>query len=473
MQPVNNKDSEQAIEIARPSQFRRVLGLRDLVFYGIVLVQPVGAIGIFGIASGSSGGHVATALIIAMTAMMLTAVSYGRMASAFPSAGSAYTYVGKGLNPYLGFLAGWAMFLDYLIVPVINTVYGSLTMQRLLPGVPYVVWVTLFVLVITLLNLRGIRTTARSNNLLLAVMMIIIGLFIFFAVRYILFRTGLKGLFSFRPFYNPSTFNPASVLTATSLAALTYIGFDGVTTLGEDVKNARRNMMIAPVLVCLITGLFGITEIYLAQMTSPGTIEFKNPETAFYDVSLTVGGNFLFNAVAAILFVACLGSGLTGQVAAARLLFAMGRDNILPARLFGSLKGKNSTPVYNILIMGILTIVISLSISYRGAAELLNFGAFLAFMGVNLAVIRYFGLKPELKADRHIIYDLLIPAAGFMVCFLIWISLPAMAKKIGGLWLFAGLIYLAVVTGGFRKKPVNIDFEGSDRPDSGTSSQTN
>lgn len=450
------KNGEKNTETPR---LRRVLGLWDLIFYGIVLVQPIAAIGLFGIASKGSGGHMVTTLLIAMAAMMLTALSYGRMASLFPSAGSAYTYVSKGLNPHLGFLAGWAMFLDYLIVPVINTVYGSLTLQRLIPGVPFFIWVSLFVLVITFLNLRGIRTTARSNELLLAIMVVVIGMFIVLAIRYILTQQGLSSLFSYKPFYNPDTFNFKAVMTATSFAALTYIGFDGVTTLAEDVKNPRRNMMIAPVMVCLFTGLFSVVQIYLAQQVWPDYNTFPNIETAFYDVSRKVGGDFLFNAVAIILFIACLGSGLAGQVGAARLLFAMGRDGVLPKKIFSHLSGRNSTPTFNILIMGILTIVVAMLISYQNAAELLNFGAFLAFMGVNLAALRQFTfLRPE-GEKQNIIYNIILPAAGFLFCFSIWISLPAPAKIAGGIWFLAGLIYLVIMTRGFKNKPVVLDFK--------------
>ncbi|HBE40589.1 MAG TPA: APC family permease, partial [Bacteroidales bacterium] len=246
-----NKEEKQALP-----HFRRVLGLRDLIFYGIVLIQPIAAIGLFGIASQNSRGHMVTTLLIAMVAMMLTAISYGRMASLYPSAGSAYTYVGKGINSYMGFLAGWIMLLDYLIVPVINTIYGSLTLSRLLPSVPFFIIVLLFVLTITLLNLKGIRTTARSNEILLAVMCVVIGIFIVLAIEFIFKEQSWRGLFSFKPFYNPETFNFSAIMTATSFAALTYIGFDGVTTLAEDVKNPGRTMLLAPVLVCLFTGIF-------------------------------------------------------------------------------------------------------------------------------------------------------------------------------------------------------------------------
>jgi putrescine importer len=437
---------------------RRVLGLWDLIFYGIVLIQPIAAIGLFGIASKVSMGHMSTTLLIAMVGMMLTAISYGRMASLYPSAGSAYTYVGKGINPYFGFMAGWAMFLDYLIVPVINTVYACLTLQRLVPSIPFFIWVVLFVFIITYLNLRGIRTMARSNELMLFIMCVVIGIFILLGIRYIFDAHGWSGLFSYKPFYNPKTFNLGAVMTATSFAALTYIGFDGVTTLAEDVKNPRRNMLLAPILVCLFTGIFSILQIYLAQLVWPDYNSFPNLETAFFDVAARVGGQLLFNAIAVILFIACLGSGLAGQVGAARLLFGMGRDAIIPGKVFSHLD-KKGTPSYNIIIMGVLTIIGSLVLSYQGAAELLNFGAFIAFMGVNIATFRQFFLLRPTGERRNLFYDGIIPIAGFVVCFLIWISLPTPAKVIGGLWFLAGLIYLIIRTRGLKQKPVTLNFD--------------
>lgn len=456
---MNENTGIQLEDTATPVHLKRVLGLWDLVFYGIVLIQPIAAVGLFGIASNVSRGHMVTTLLIAMVGMMLTAISYGRMASMFPSAGSAYTYVGKGLNLHLGFLAGWVMFLDYLIIPVINTVYGALTLQRLMPSVPFFIWVVLFVVVITFLNLRGIRSTARLNELLLAIMCLVIGLFIVLAVRFIFHAQGWEGLLSYKPFYNPETFNFGAIMTATSFAALTYIGFDGVTTLAEEVKNPKRNMLLAPALVCLFTGLFSGLQIYLAQQVWPDYQSFVNLETAFFDVSARVGGTFLFNAMAIILFIACLGSGLAGQVGAARLLYAMGRDGVLPKKIFSHLDAKSATPNFNILFIAAITIIVSLVISYQGAAELLNFGAFLAFMGVNIAAFRQFYILRIERAKRNILFDALIPLSGFLVCFFIWISLPKPAKVIGGIWLVIGLIYLIIRTHGLKKNPVIIDFK--------------
>jgi putrescine importer len=443
----------------QPQKLRRVLGLWDLIFYGVVLIQPIAAIGLFGIASKVSRGHMVTTLFIAMFGMMLTAVSYGRMASLYPSAGSAYTYVGKGLNTYFGFMAGWAMFLDYLIVPIINTVYAALTLQRLMPSVPFFIWVVLFVFVITFLNLRGIRTMARSNEILLFIMCLVIGIFIWLGIKYVFHAQGWGGLLSYKPFYNPATFDLGAIMTATSFAALTYIGFDGVTTLAEDVKNPKRNMLLAPILVCLFTGLFSGLQIYLAQRIWPDYNTFPNPETAFFDVAALVGGRFLFNAMAVILFIACLGSGLAGQVGAARLLFGMGRDGVIPGKIFSHLDAKRGTPSYNIIIMGVLTIIGSMLLSYQGAAELLNFGAFIAFMGVNIATFRQFFFLRPAGEKRRIFLDALLPVLGFLGCFFIWISLPTPAKVIGGIWFFIGLVYLVIKTRGLTKKPVILDFK--------------
>jgi putrescine importer len=196
-----------------------------------------------------SNGHALLTILIAMVAMVLTAFSYGRMAALYPSAGSAYTYVGRGLNPHLGFLAGWAMLLDYIVIPLFCVIYGSLAGYRLIPQIPYPVWALMFASTMTFLNLRGIRSTARANQILLTFMCTVLLAFIALAIRYLFHLSGWGGVFSTLPFYNPRTFNLDSVRRATSFAALTYLGFDAVTTLAEDVQNPRRNVLLATVVV--------------------------------------------------------------------------------------------------------------------------------------------------------------------------------------------------------------------------------
>ena len=446
---------------------RRVLTLWDLVFYGIVLIQPIAPVPLYGVAQKLSDGHFLTTILIAMFAMLITAVSYGRMAALYPAAGSAYTYVGKGLNPHLGFLAGWAMFLDYLLQPLINTVWISTALhERYVPKVPFVAWAAIIAGIITLLNLRGIRTSARANKILLFAMFVVIAAFLVLAVRFLLRLQGLPALFSTKPFYDPTTFNSQRVWTATSFAALTYIGFDGVTTLAEDVKNPKRNVLLATVLVCLFTGVFGGVEVYLGHLVWPNWRSFPNLETAFMDICSRVGGIVLFNAMGAILILAAFGSGLTGGLGAARLLFGMGRDNVLPRRVFGHLSPGSATPTYNILIIGALTLVGAVLLNaignaYQHAGELLNFGAFLAFMGVNLATFWQFTVLSRPAYKRRILADAVLPAVGFLFCSLIWWNLNSLAKTIGGIWFAIGVLYLGVTTSGFRRAPAMIDFKDS------------
>jgi amino acid transporter len=437
---------------------RSVLTLWDLIFYGIVLIMPIAPVPMFGVAQVLSQGHFVTTILIAMLAMMLTAVSYGRMATLYPTAGSAYTYVGRGLNPHLGFLTGWAMFLDYLIQPLLNGIYGALTIQRFFPFVPYAALAAAFVGTMTLLNLRGIRATARANIVLLSIMCTVIGVFIVLAVRYLFRLEGWHGVFSIRPFYDPKTFNPRTIWTATSFAALTYIGFDGVTTLAEDVENPKRNVLLATVLVCLFTGIVGGLEVYLGQRVWPDFRSFLNAETAFMDVTRRVGGLLLFQALGIVLILASVGAGLTGQVGAARLLFGMGRDNVLPRKLFAYLDPKRNTPTRNIWVIGVVAYIGTLLITYEQAAEILNFGAFLAFMGVNLATFWQFAIVQQPGRRRRWFADVVMPLIGFVFCLWIWLGLKLPAKIVGGIWFIAGLIYCAIKTRGFRERPVMIDF---------------
>jgi putrescine importer len=455
------KSASAHLTTSEVPRLRRVLSLGDLILYGIIAVTPSAPVTVFGLATVRARGHTVDTILFAMVAMALTAVSYGRMAAVYPAAGSAYTYVGRGLNPHLGFLAGWAMLLDYLIIPLFCVVYGSLIVQRMLPHVPYVILAAFFASGITYLNVRGIRATARTNQVLMVFMGAVLLAFITLAVRYLYAHEGWRGLFSTAPFYDPREFDFRAVLHATSFSALTYIGFDAVTTLAEDVHNPKRNVLLATVFACLFTGIFGGTLTYLGQRVWPDFRTFPDIATAFMDVTRRVGGAGLFEAMIVLLAIANLGAGLTGQVGAARLLFGMGRDNVLPKRVFAYLSPKNNTPTFNILLIGALTFAGSLGKRYDLIGELLNFGAFLGFMGVNAATIRQFYLLPQSGRRKHFFQDFLLPGFGLAFCLIIWLGLGRLAKIVGGVWFAAGLAYSAVRTRGFRLQPVMIDFEES------------
>jgi len=443
---------------ANTTRLRPVLRLRDLIFYGIVIIQPIAPVPIFGVTQKLSMGFAVTAVAISGIAMMLTAFSYGRLAALYPTAGSAYSYVGRGLNPHLGFLAGWAMALDYLVLPIVAIIQAALAAHRLVPMISYTEWAMAFVALLTAVTLWGIRATARVNIALLACMFLVCGAFVYLALLYLGHQDGVRALVSIKPFYDPATFDWRAVSTATAFAALTYIGFDGVTTLAEDVENPRRNVLIAIVSVCALTTLLSCLLVYLAQRVWPDYHTFANIETAFMDVTRRVGGAPLFQAMGVVILLGSLGSGLSGEVAAARLLYAMGRDGVLPRKFFGYINTMRSVPTLNVLLIAAITLFGCLGFDLEKAGDLLNFGAFLSFMGVNLAAIRQYFFLPPASHKRRIFPDLAVPGAGFLFCLAMWMSLPTPAKVVGSLWFLAGIIYSALRTRGFRVRPMMIDF---------------
>jgi putrescine importer len=266
---------------------KRVLSLWDLVYYGIILTSPIAAVPLFGEAQVLSHGHAATTLLLAMVAMSVTAVAFGRMASVFPSSGSVYSYVSKTMNPHVGFILGWTMFLEYLFQPIQNALYAVLAIRRMVPQIPFAVLAAVTVGLITLMTVQGIKFNARANQALLGFMVLVTAVFLVQAFRFIVLHKGVGGLFTTQPIYDPSTFNLRALAAGTSFAALVFIGFDGVSILAEEVRNPRRNVLLAAVLVCIFTGLFSGLQVYLAQIVSPdyttlSNAERKSPAGRFY-----------------------------------------------------------------------------------------------------------------------------------------------------------------------------------------------
>src|SRR5229473_6236836 len=238
----------------RTPRLRRSLTLWDLILYGVIVIQPVAPMSAFGVISQRSRGHVVTVILIAMVAMLLTAISYGRMARAYPSAGSAFTYVGQEINPALGYVTGWSMVMDYMLNPMICIIWISQQAHVFAPGVSYGAWAIFFAVVFTLLNMQGVKTSARVNAGLAAGMGVVIAIFFVAAARYIFGNPHDGAAFFARPFYDPQMWNTKAVLGGTSIAVLTYIGFDGISTLSEEAENPRRNILLATVLTCLVIG---------------------------------------------------------------------------------------------------------------------------------------------------------------------------------------------------------------------------
>ena len=435
--------------------------------YGIIVIQPTAPMPAYGVFSKEGQGHVVTSILIAMVAMVFTAMSYGRMARVYPSAGSAYTYVGRELHPSLGYVTGWSMTMDYMLNPLICTIWCSKAMADLLSGtrlqIPYpgLLWPLFFALLFTALNLRGVQTSARINKTLCAIMGAVILAFFWYTIRYIFHLPQYPEASFLRPFYNPETFTVSRVFHGTSVAVLTYIGFDGISTLSEEVENPKRNIFLATVLVCVVTGFLAAAEVYGAQLLSYirfgkdfGIFTEFGDENVFSHVAGIAGGVLMTRVISVTLLIATIGSGMGSQLGAARLLYGMGRSGAIPKNFFGAIHPKTRIPANNVIFVGAIALLGAFLITYDNGAQLLNFGALIAFMGVNLASLTHYFIRGESRTIGH----LAPPILGFIICLFIWIHLSNLALVAGSIWMISGIAFGAWKTKGFRGDLVNFDL---------------
>ncbi len=452
----------KATIIGTPSvpRLRRSLTLWDLILYGIIVIQPTAPMPAYGVFSNAGQGHVVTSILIAMVAMIFTAMSYGRMARVYPSAGSAYTYVGRALHPALGYLTGWSMTMDYMLNPLICTIWSAKAMADLLSKtryqIPYpgLLWPLVFATLFTVLNLRGVNTSARINKILCVVMGAVIVAYFWYAIRYIFHLPQYPDAYFLRPFYNPETFTIDRVFHGTSVAVLTYIGFDGISTLSEEVENPRRNIFLATVLVCVVTGFLAAAEVYSAKLLSNQYFfPASEVENAFSHVAAIAGGVLLTKVISLTLLIATVGSGMGSQLGAARLLYGMGRSNAIPKTFFGAIHPGTRIPANNVVFVGVIALTGAFLISYDNGAQLLNFGALIAFMGVNLASLTHYYIR---GAERTL-WQLIPPLLGFLICLFIWMHLSKLAMVVGSFWMIAGIAYGAWKTRGFQSDRVSFE----------------
>lgn len=432
---------------------RRVLRRRDLILFGLVIVGPTAVYPVYGIIQTVSHGQAALSYLVAMVAMLFTATSYGRMSAVYPSAGSTYTYVQQTFNPYIGFLAGWAMILDYFLLPLIGIILPALTAARLVPSIPYSLWVIFFTAGITLVNVLGIRTLSHANTVMMVAMTACMVLFIALAIRYVAIHHGAGALVSVAGIYPPHHFSGGPIMLGASIAALSYIGFDAISTLAEDSVNPEKDIGFSTVIVCIIQTAICVATVYFAALAWNDYHSFAHINTAILDIGRRIGGQIMFLILTAVLVVSGISCALTGQAGSSRLLFAMGRDGVIPQRLFGRLHPRFGTPTRAIYITSGALLIAALLSSYRIAVETLNFGAFVGFILVNLSVIQHFWITGKQRSRRTLLHNLLMPLAGAVVCIYVWLNLSIEAKTAGFIWLGIGVVYLAVHTRGFKQAP--------------------
>ena len=440
----------------------RTLKLPSLVIFGLAYLTPLIVLGIFGVIASQTGGASASAYLIALLAMLFTANSYGRMAAAYPTAGSAYTYVRKTIDGRVGFLVGWATMLDYLFLPMVIWLIGGSYLQAQFPGVPMPVWILGFILITTVLNIVGIKVADRVNLVLMSFQILIIVFFVALSVMDVVNQHGAGGLVSATPFTGIGA-SAAGIAGGAAIAAYSFLGFDAVTTLTEETIEPRRTVPKAIMLIALIGGGIFVVVSYVVQLVHPGGV-FENSDAAGFEIAQQIGGN-LFGAIfLAALVIAQFTSGIAAQAAGSRLLFAMGRDGVLPRGFFGKLHARWHTPVFSILaIAGVGLIAVFMDVAT--STSFINFGAFIAFIMVNVSVIVYWMRQRQAGRQLNPVLYLVCPAIGVLVIGFLLSQLDMHAVTLGSIWLVVGVLILAFTTKGFRNQPPQLALEERNDPE--------
>lgn len=437
------------------ARLKRTLTLGSVVLFGIAYMTPIIVLGTFGILADVTRGVVPSAYLVASVAMLFTALSYGRMAAAFPVAGSAYTYVRKSISPKLGFLAGWAVLLDYLFLPMAIWLIGAAYLHSAFPSVPQALWVLAFIGVTTAINVVGLRLAKNINGVLMLVQFLVLIAFVGLAIHYIL-GDGGRPLWTLEPFLKEGTQLPL-IMGGAAIACYSFLGFDAVSTLTEETHEPRKTIPRAILLITLIGGGIFIAASYFVQLAHP-SVEFQNADSAAYEIARNIGGDLFVSFFLIGLIVGQFTSGLSAQASASRLLFAMGRDGVLPRPFFGRISKRFETPVNSIVLCGVVALL-ALHMDVTTSTSFINFGAFLAFSLVNLSVIFHYYLNAQRRGLRELVLFLIFPLIGLVADLWLMISLDHLAIWLGASWLVVGVIYLAVITGGFREQPPEMSFE--------------
>jgi amino acid transporter len=425
------------------------LGLRGVVLFGLAYMAPLIVLGTYGIVADTTHGTVPTAYLLALAAMLFTAASYGKMAAAYPVAGSAYTYVRKAIDSRVGFLVGWAVLLDYFFLPMVIWLIGGAYLSAQFPGVPSWLWLVTFILLTTVLNVLGIKVAAKANFVLMAFQILVIAFFVVLSLKQVL--SDGHSLVSATPFgHAGSSFS--SVSAGAALAAYSFLGFDAVTTLTEETIEPRKTIPRAILLTALIGGGIFLVLAYSTQLVHPGST-FDDQSSAAFEIAKTIGGTLFSSFFLAGLVVAQFASGIAAQASASRLMYAMGRDGVLPKRIFGYLQPRLQTPMFGIVLVGIVGLV-ALTLDVSTSTSFINFGAFTAFTFVNLSVIARW-----IRERGPAVTNLLFPLIGAAVDVWLLFHLDGIAVTFGLIWLGIGIVYLTYLTKFFRVAPPEMTFE--------------
>ncbi|MBP5953647.1 APC family permease [Pseudomonas iridis] len=427
-------------EFGYKQELKRSLTLTDLVVYGMIFMIPIAPFGVYGYVNAEAPGMVPLAYIIGMVAMVFTALSYGSMARAFPVAGSVYSYAQRGLNQHVGFIAGWLMLLDYLLIPPLLYVYAAMALNHLYPDIPKVGFILAFLVSATFVNLRGITFTARMNIVFLLAQLVVLGIFLFYAWT-ALHNGGGNGELTLAPLYNPQTFNFALLMQAVSIAVLSFLGFDAISTLAEEIKgDPGRSVGKAALITLVVMGTIFVVQTWIATDLAAG-LGFKSADTAFYEIAELAAGSWLATLTAVTTALSWgIAVAVTSQSAVSRLLFGMARDGKLP-KILARVHPKHNTPYMSIYLVAVLSLLICYLFinSVDTLTSLVNFGALSGFMLLHLTVINYYWRRQK---SGQVVRHLICPVIGFTIVAAIMVNMGVDAQKLGLIWIALGLVYL-------------------------------
>lgn len=434
----NTEKTHNLEEFGYKQELRRSMSLSDVVVFGLIYMVPLAPLPVFGLIYNFSNGMAALVYIVAAIAMIFSAISYAEMAKRYPIAGSVYSYVQKGMNPFIGFIAGWAILLDYLLLPALLSVFAATAMVTLLPSIPAWVWVVAFVILAATINLRGVKLTAGMNKIFLTIQMVVLGIFVIGAL--IALANGQATL-SWSPIYQSTDFNWTIVFGAIPLAALSFIGFDAISTLNEEAKGGGETVSKATMIVLVVVTVLFVAQVYLAALFVPTGTYFSDGNdvnNAFYNLSAQVVAPW-FKVVITLTsaLVAIFANSIASQATSSRLVFSMARDGKLP-KVLAWVNPKTKVPQNAMLFIAILSLIIGVTGSaHQGfLTTLVTFGALTAYILLNLAVLVHFGV---VQKSQRFFAHWISPVLGTAVLgYALW-NTEIMTKIVGVGWLLIGI----------------------------------
>ncbi|MCK8610092.1 APC family permease [Agromyces sp. C10] len=432
---------------------KRVLGLPSAVVFGLSYMLPLTVFTTLGIANVLTEGNLPSAYLVTLVAMVFTALSYGHMVKAFPISGSAYTFSRRAFGGHIGFLAGWALLLDYLLLPMVTYLVIGIYLNAAFPAIPLWVFFVASLVLVTTLNIIGIRLLAGVNVGLLVFQFVFLGFFVFMSLGSI---AGVDVPNFADVFFNDQG-NLTVLLAGAALLCFSFLGFDAVSTLAEEAHEPRKTIPRAILIVTVFGGLLFIALAMISNLVFPDFTAYTSVDAASLDVVAAAGGEFLVNFFTAAYVAGCVASVLASQATVARILFAMGRDGVLPRRVFGKLHPRFRTPAGAILVVSGISLL-GLALGLEMISLLISFGALVAFTMVNLSVIKHYVVDGRRRTPKAMLVYGLLPAIGVALTLWLWTSLSPNALMVGIGWVVVGFIYLLGLTHFFTKRPPELDM---------------